>query len=86
MASHPSEVYLEPDAFYVFLVSSYSASLVIAGVLATKIVTVFGLVVPAGVIAYCITFLCTDTAAELYGKGPANRMVCTWTNSGFSAR
>ena len=42
--------------------------LVIASVLASKIITVFGIVVPAGVLAYCITFVVTDVISELWGR------------------
>ncbi|SHE69113.1 hypothetical protein SAMN02745206_00680 [Desulfacinum infernum DSM 9756] len=48
--------------------SIFVGSLVIASVLASKIITVFGLVVPAGVLAYCVTFVITDVISELWGR------------------
>ncbi|MCP4149829.1 MAG: queuosine precursor transporter [bacterium] len=57
------------------LTSLFVGSLVIASVLASKLITVFGLFVPAGVLAYSVTFACTDIVSETYGKEAANRMV-----------
>ena len=59
----------------VSLACVYSGSLVIAAVLATKIITIAGVTVPAGVLAYCFTFLCTDVTAEIYGRRMAQKMV-----------
>jgi queuosine precursor transporter len=66
---------------YIILVGIFSGSLTIAAVLASKIITVFGLFVPAGVFAYCITFICTDVISEMWGKRAAQNAVL----SGFIA-
>lgn len=58
-----------------FLVAAFSGSLVIASVLASKIINIFGVFVPAGVFAYCITFICTDVISEIWGKRHANTAV-----------
>ncbi|MEJ5347755.1 MAG: queuosine precursor transporter [Desulfosoma sp.] len=60
---------------FVFLNSLFVGSLVIASVLASKIITVFDLVVPAGVLAYCVTFVVTDVVSELWGRDKANTVV-----------
>lgn len=60
---------------FVVLNSIFVGSLVIASVLASKIITVFGMVVPAGVLAYCITFVATDVVSELWGRDKANTVV-----------
>jgi queuosine precursor transporter len=60
---------------YVFLVGMFVGSLTIAAVLASKIITIFGFFVPAGVFAYCITFVCTDAISEVWGKRRANYTV-----------
>jgi uncharacterized integral membrane protein (TIGR00697 family) len=60
---------------FVVLNSLFVGSLVIASVLASKIITVFGMVVPAGVLAYCITFVVTDVVSELWGREKANTVV-----------
>jgi len=53
---------------YVLLIAIFVGGLVIAGVLANKIVNVAGLIVPAGVLAYSITFPITDIICEVWGK------------------
>lgn len=55
----------------------FVASLIVANVVACKVVDIFGLTVPAAVAAYPLTFLCTDIIGELWGKEEANRTVKT---------
>ncbi len=66
---------------FMLLCALFVSSLTISAVLAAKIITVWGIVVPAGVLAYCVTFVCTDVISELWGRQVANRVV--W--SGFVA-
>lgn len=53
---------------YILLIGIFVGGLVIAGVLASKIVNVAGLMVPGGVLAYSITFPITDVICEVWGK------------------
>jgi uncharacterized integral membrane protein (TIGR00697 family) len=57
------------------VLSVFIGSITIASVLANKIITIFGLYVPAGVLAYSITFLCTDTISEVWGQKRAQEAV-----------
>jgi len=58
------------------LTSVFVGSLVIANVIVAKIISAFwGLYIPAGVIAYSVTFLCTDTIEEVWGKETAKVVV-----------
>ncbi len=50
-------------------------SLLVANVTAGKVVDAFGLVIPGAVVAYAITFLCTDVINEIWGREEANRSV-----------
>lgn len=50
-------------------------SLLIANVVAGKVVDLFGFIVPAAVVAYGITFLCTDVINEIWGKEEAQKTV-----------
>ncbi len=63
------------DLAFLLLTSFFVGSLVIAAVLAVKIVGIWKIVVPAGVIAYSLTFMVTDTISEVWGKKTANRVV-----------
>jgi len=50
-------------------------SLLIANVVAGKVVDLFGFIVPSAVVAYGITFLCTDVINEIWGKEQAQKTV-----------
>lgn len=83
--SHPVE------SLWVGLVALFVAALVTAQVLAAKVLGITlgttlplvgpAITVPAGVIAYAITFFATDCISELYGKRAARLVV----NAGFGA-
>ena len=61
--------------------SLFFAGMAIAAVLASKIILIADFAVPAGVLAYAITFACTDIIGEVYGEQTARKMVI----SGFIA-
>ena len=63
------------DAILFMLIGIFVSGLTIASVLASKIIDIFGLYVPAGVLAYSITFIATDVIAEIWGKIRANMVV-----------
>jgi len=50
-------------------------SLLIANVVAGKVIDLFGFIVPSAVVAYGITFLCTDVINEIWGKKEAQKTV-----------
>ena len=50
-------------------------SLLVANVVAGKVVDLFGFIVPSAVVAYGITFLCTDVINEIWGKEQAQKTV-----------
>lgn len=60
---------------FILLVSVFSGSLVIASVISSKIITVGGVVLPAGILAYCITFVASDVVSEIWGKQKAKQVV-----------
>ena len=53
----------------------FVTSLIIANIAAAKVVSFWGLVVPAAIVAYPLTFLMTDVIGEIWGKEEANRTV-----------
>lgn len=56
--------------------------LLVANIIASKLISIGGWIVPAGVIAYPLTFLFTDAISELYGKKVASKVV--WAGFGAS--
>ncbi len=57
------------------LATLFVTCLLVANIITVKLVSIGGWVVPAGVIAYPLTFLFTDVITELYGRRIASRVV-----------
>ena len=53
----------------------FITSLIIANIVSAKVVSFWGLVIPAAIVAYPLTFLMTDVIGELWGKEQANKTV-----------
>ena len=53
----------------------FIATLIIANIVSAKVVSFWGLVIPAAIVAYPLTFLMTDVIGEIWGKEEANRTV-----------
>ena len=60
-----------------FIKYLFVVSLLLANILASKIIMVGGLVLPAAIILYPLTFLFTDVVAEVEGKKSAGALVMT---------
>ena len=63
------------EANLLLLNGIFITSLIVANILASKVVTIWGFVLPAAVVAYPLTFLMTDVIGEIWGKEEANRTV-----------
>lgn len=59
----------------IILNTVFVTALLIANVAASKVVSFWGLTVPAAIVAYPLTFLVTDIIGEIWGKDEANRTV-----------
>ena len=53
----------------------FLATLLISNIVSAKIVSFWGLVIPAAIVGYPITFLMTDVIGEIWGKEEASRTV-----------
>lgn len=53
----------------------FIATLIVANIVSAKVVSFWGLVIPAAIVAYPLTFLMTDVIGEIWGKEEANRTV-----------
>ncbi len=60
---------------FVILTAIFGGSLAISQVLASKIVALGGIYVPAGVLGYAVTFSITDVISEVWGKDYARRVM-----------
>ncbi|SMF14280.1 queuosine precursor transporter [Desulfovibrio gilichinskyi] len=60
---------------FTLLTCLFISSLVIAAVVSTKIINIFGFYAPAGVLAYSLTFIASDIISEIWGKERANEVI-----------
>jgi uncharacterized integral membrane protein (TIGR00697 family) len=74
----PSKAERFSDGFYLVLSGIFLTSLTLGNIVGiTKFVDLGIFVIPAGLLAYPITFLATDIMSEIYGRRRAQRLV--WT-------
>jgi hypothetical protein len=56
------------DKIFLLLTASFISLLVISNVIAGKVISIYSLTGPAAVVCYALTFVITDTIAEIWGK------------------
>ena len=59
----------------IILNSAFIMLLVLSNIFASKVVNLWGFIIPSAVVCYPFTFLITDIIGELYGKEEANKTV-----------
>jgi len=72
---------LSSEGVRIVLISLFTASLIVANLVASKLVQIWWFTFPAGTLAYCITFLCTDLYSEFFGKRETELVIL----AGFAA-
>lgn len=55
------------STYFVVVVAVFITCLIIANIIAVKLVSIFGLIVPAGIIIFPISYICGDVLTEVYG-------------------
>lgn len=63
------------SSWFVIVVAVFITSLLIANIIAVKLVTIFGLTVPAAIIIFPISYICGDVLTEVYGYGRARQVI-----------
>ena len=56
------------NKYFLALVTAFISLLVVSNIIAVKTITIGGLIVPAAVLCYSLTFVVTDTLSEIWGK------------------
>ncbi len=77
----PSKAPTPNENRYATLVALFVLALAAANIVASKIIVLFGIAAPSGIIVYPITFAVTDVVSEVYGKRRAKRVV--WIGFGM---
>jgi queuosine precursor transporter len=60
---------------FVVVVALFITALITANITAVKLIGVFGLVLPAAVVVFPISYICGDVLTEVYGYRMARRMI-----------
>ncbi len=61
--------------YFVIIVAIFTTCLITANITAVKLVAVVGLIVPAGIVIFPISYLCGDVLTEVYGYAQARRVI-----------
>ncbi len=63
------------STWFVVVVAVFITCLLSANIIAVKLVTIFGLTVPAGIIIFPISYICGDVLTEVYGYRRARQVI-----------
>lgn len=63
------------STWFVAVAAVFITCLIVANVIAVKLVTIFGLTVPAAIIIFPISYICGDVLTEVYGLRRARQMI-----------
>lgn len=63
------------STWFVVVVAVFITCLLIANIIAVKLVNIFGLTVPAGIIIFPISYICGDVLTEVYGYRRARQVI-----------
>ncbi len=63
------------STWFVAVVAVFITCLLIANIIAVKLINVFGFIVPAGIIIFPISYICGDVLTEVYGYRRARQVI-----------
>lgn len=63
------------STWFVVVAAVFVTCLIVANIIAVKLVTIFGLTVPAGIIIFPISYICGDVLTEVYGLRRARQVI-----------
>src|SRR3954467_9274156 len=61
--------------WFLFITAVFVTSLLVANIIAVKLIDVFGQVLPAGVVIFPISYICGDVLTEVYGFRRARQVI-----------
>ncbi len=66
---------MRTSPWFLIITAVFVTCLITANIIAVKLVNVFGLVLPAAVIIFPISYIFGDVLTEVYGYGPSRRVI-----------
>src|SRR5699024_12582253 len=70
-----NKISLREPCCLLILAIIFTTGLLVANIMATKVIDVFVIYAPMGIIVYPITFLMTDTITEVWGKQISKQVI-----------
>jgi uncharacterized integral membrane protein (TIGR00697 family) len=61
--------------YFVIVVALFITSLITANIIAVKLIDLFGLILPAAIVVFPISYICADVLTEVYGYRQARRVI-----------
>ena len=72
-----------PGRWYPVVVAVFVSTLIVSNIIAVKLVSLFGLTVPAAILLFPVAYICGDILTEVYGFAAARRAI--WIGFGCNA-
>src|SRR5437588_2871431 len=69
------ELVLKVSFWFVVIASMFVTCLITANIIAVKLILLFGLLIPAGIIIFPLSYLFGDVLTEVYGYAAARRVI-----------
>jgi uncharacterized integral membrane protein (TIGR00697 family) len=70
-----SNIHLKYSHWFIIVVALFVTCLITANIIAVKLISVFGLVLPAAIIIFPISYILGDVLTEVYGYRQARRVI-----------
>jgi len=64
-----------PYRWYPLVVAAFVTTLIVSNIIAVKLVTLFGLTLPAAIVLFPVAYICGDILTEVYGYASARRAI-----------
>ena len=64
-----------PYRWYPLVVAAFVTTLIVSNIIAVKLVTLFGLTLPAAIVLFPVAYICGDVLTEVYGYAAARRAI-----------
>jgi uncharacterized PurR-regulated membrane protein YhhQ (DUF165 family) len=71
------------STWFVVVVAVFISCLIVANIVAVKLVTLFGVMLPAAIIVFPLSYIFGDILTEVYGYTQARRVI--WLRRGIAA-
>jgi len=75
MQEHENKGMAMVSSWFVFVVAIFITSLITANITAVKLIGLWGLVLPAGVVIFPVSYITGDVLTEVYGYARARRVI-----------